>query len=255
MPQDLTTDQFLGGRVTIVQPAQGFRAGIDAVLLAAAVPAQPGQSVLELGCGVGAASLCLAARVPGLTQAAVELQPDYANLARRNAAHARAEIDVFTADLQALPAPLRARSFDHVLANPPYYQRSAGSAARDGGRDVALAGQTPLAAWVDTATRRLRPGGCLTMIQRPDRLPDLMSALDGRLGALEVLPLLPRVGRPACLILLRAIKGRRTPFSLRAPLVLHQGDQHERDAESYQPEVAHLLRNAAPLPGFSNFFG
>lgn len=251
MSGDLTRDLLLGGRVTIWQPRKGFRAGVDAVLLAAAVPAKPGQSVLELGCGVGTASLCLSARVPDLQLVGVELQQDYAELARRNAAEAGGALEIATCDLQSLPPDLRARSFDHVLANPPYYKRADGVASVDGGRDIALAGETPLMAWVEVATRRLKPGGCLTMIQQADRLPDLLGALDARLGATEVLPLAPREGRPAHLVILRAIKGRRTPFRLNAPLILHQGDRHLSDAEDYRPEVADVFRNVAALPGFA----
>lgn len=251
MTMALTTDRFLGGRLEITQPANGFRAGIDAVLLAAAVPAQPGERVLELGCGVGTASLCLAERVAGLDLTGVEIQPDYADLARDNAVRAGRAMVVFAADLQALPAEIASRDFDQVFANPPYYHRAGRDAAQDAGRDLALAGQTPLSAWIDCAVRRLRPGGCLTVIQRPDRVPELLGALDARMGAIEFLPLIPREGRPASLVLIRARKGRRTPFSLRAPLVMHRGARHEMDADDYQPEVAKVLRNVAALPGFA----
>ena len=85
MTDQTTTDDFLGGLVSVIQPRKGYRAGVDAVLLAASIPAKPGQQVLELGCGVGVASLCLAARVPDLTMTGVELQSDYAALALQNA--------------------------------------------------------------------------------------------------------------------------------------------------------------------------
>ena len=83
---DLTCNDFLGGRVRLYQPVKGYRAGVDPVLLAAAVPARAGDHVLELGCGAGQALLCLAARVPGLRLTGVELQAAYADLARRNGA-------------------------------------------------------------------------------------------------------------------------------------------------------------------------
>ncbi len=244
---DLTRDAFLGGRVLAWQPRRGYRAGIDAVLLAAAVAARPGDSVLELGCGVGVAGLCLAARVPGVVLAGVELQADYAALARRNAAQNATAFEVHCADLRVMPAALRAVSFDHVMANPPYFSRARGSPAPDGGRDTALAGDTPLADWLDAATRRLRPGGRLTIIQKGDRLGDVLTAIDSRLGAVRVLPVSPRRGRDAELILVTARKGARAPLRLAAPLVLHAGDRHQRDGDSYRAEIQEILRNAAPL--------
>ncbi len=248
MAAGLTRDAFLGGRLRIWQPEKGFRAGVDAVFLAAAVPAEPGQSVLELGCGVGTAALCLMRRVAGLDVTGLELQAEYADLARRNAAENGQAFGVETGDLRAMPAALRARQFDHVIANPPYHDRAAGSAARDPGREIALSGEAPLADWLDAGVRRLAPGGLLTVIQRADRLPDLVDACDGRLGDLRILPLAPRRGRSAELVILRGRKGARGPFRLLAPVVLHEGDRHERDAESYAPGVQAILRDAAAIP-------
>ena len=119
---ELTCNDFLGGRVQLWQPVDGYRAGVDPVFLAASVPATSGQSVLELGCGAGAAALCLAARVPGLHLSGVELQAEYAELARKNAVENGVNFEVVQADLSALPSELRQRQFDHVIANPPYYR-------------------------------------------------------------------------------------------------------------------------------------
>jgi len=246
--EGLTRDLFLGGRLTIWQPAAGYRAGIDPVLLAASVPARAGQSVLELGCGVGVASLCLGARVAGLALTGVELQEGLAALARRNAEANGIALDVVAADLTALPPSLRAQSFDHILANPPYFRRTRGTPARDAGRETALGEATPLSAWIETATRRLAPRGGLCLIQRAERLPDLLSALDGRLGSVEVLPLAPRAGRAAKLVLLRARKGGRAAFRLHAPLVLHAGASHPGDHDNYAESAASVLRQGAALP-------
>ncbi|UWQ84218.1 tRNA1(Val) (adenine(37)-N6)-methyltransferase [Leisingera caerulea] len=245
---ELTRNGFLDGRVQLWQPARGYRAGVDPVLLAAAVPARAGEAVLELGCGAGQALLCLGARVPGLALAGVELQAPYADLARRNAAANGQAIDVHEADLSALPEALKQRQFHHVIANPPYYKAGAHSQARDAGRKVALGEGTPLADWIAVATRRLAPKGRLHMIQRADRLPDMLAACDGVLGSLEVLPLAPRQGRAAELVILRARKGGRAGFRLHAPLILHEGDRHERDGESYRPEIRAILRDGAALP-------
>lgn len=154
---------------------------------------------------------------------------------------------MFEADIAALPADLRQRHFDHVLANPPYYRAGAHSPAEDAGRQIALGGDTPLETWIDTAARRLAHKGYLHMIQRSDRLPEILTACQGRLGSVEVLPLTPRVGRPAELVLLRARKGGRADFRLHAPLILHEGARHTADVESYRAEVRAVLRDGAAL--------
>ncbi|WP_322865266.1 tRNA1(Val) (adenine(37)-N6)-methyltransferase [Aquicoccus sp. G2-2] len=240
-------DRFLGGRLRLWQPKHGYRAGVDPVLLAAAVNATPGQSVLDLGCGVGAAGLCLAARVPGVALTGLEVQPDYAALARRNAAENAIPFEVVEGDLAALPAGLKARRFDHVMMNPPYYDRATGTAARDRGRELALGGELPLSAWVDVAARRLAPKGFLHVIMRAERLADLLSAVQARLGSLQLLPLIPRRGRDSQLVILRARKGGRAAFRLHDGLVLHEGAAHSGDRENYSAEIRRVLREGAAL--------
>lgn len=247
-PDALTDDGFLGGRLRVLQPKVGYRAATDPVFLAACVPALPGQTVLELGCGVGVASLCLAARVAGLgALTGLERQPNYAALARENAARNALPLTVMEGDLTRMPADLRAMSFDHVFANPPYYPPGGGTPARDAGREAALREETPLAAWVDAGARRLRPGGWLTMIVGADRLPALLAGCDERLGSIAVLPLAPRGGRPAGRVILQARKGGRAAFRLLAPLVLHEGAAHDGDRDSFTPQAAAVLRDGAPL--------
>jgi tRNA1(Val) A37 N6-methylase TrmN6 len=251
MKPDPTRDAFLGGRLHLWQPARGYRAGVDAVFLAAACPARPGDSVLELGCGAGAASLCLAARVPGLTLIGVEREAEMAQFARCNAAAAAAPMRVVRADIAALPAPLRRRRFDHVIMNPPYFLRDRSTAAPHPLREAAMGEDTPLSAWLDTASKRLAPKGWLTMVQRPERLPELLPAVAARLGSIALQPLSPRAGHPANLLLLRARKGGRGALILHTPLVVHKGARHEADAESYTPEISSVLREGKSLPGFA----
>jgi tRNA1(Val) A37 N6-methylase TrmN6 len=241
---DLTCDAFLGGKVHLWQPRKGYRAGVDPVLLAASVAAQAGQRVLELGCGAGAASLCLAARVPGLTLTGVERQADYAALAAKNG---RGLLEVVTADITDMPMDLRQRQFDHVLVNPPYFDRSAGLRATDPTREAALGEGVPLEEWVRIAGKRLAPRGQAHFIHRADRLPDLIRALPHDLGSVEVLPLVPRAGRDAELVILRARKGGRAAFRLAAPCVLHAGTRHERDGDSFVPAIKAVLRDGAAL--------
>jgi tRNA1Val (adenine37-N6)-methyltransferase len=248
LDDDLTRDAVLGGRLMLWQPRKGFRFGIDAVLLAAAVPARSGQRVLELGCGVGTAVFCLGARVQGLALTGVERQPDYAALAMRNADDNGVAARILTADLMTLPPPVRAEAFDHILMNPPYFDRTRSLDAADAGRNAARGGDTALTDWVTVAARRLAPRGTLTIIQRATRLPEILTACDGRLGSLTVLPLSARSGRAPEHIILRAVKDGQAPFRLLAPLVLHDGAAHESDAESYTAPIRAVLREGTALP-------
>ena len=244
----LSDDAFLGGRLRLWQPVAGYRAATDPVLLAAACPAVAGQSVLDLGCGAGAAGLCLAARVPGIALAGLEVQAGYAALARANALWNGIAFEVHEGDVASEPAALR-RGFDHVIANPPYYA-SGGTPAADGGRELALREALPLRLWTEAARRRLHPGGWLTLILGADRLGMALAALDGRIGSVSVLPLCPRDGRAAARVLIRARKGGRAALRLLAPMVLHDGSAHRRDGEDFTPEAQAVLRENAAIRRF-----
>ncbi|WP_295045640.1 methyltransferase [uncultured Paracoccus sp.] len=242
---ELSDDGFLDGRLRVAQPRRGFRSGADAVMLAAACPAMAGHAVLELGCGAGVASLCLGWRVPDLRLAGLDSQPDYADLARRNAAANGIAMQVLTGDVARPPAALRAMVFDHVIANPPYFL--GGTAAPDGGRAIARREDTPLAQWIDAGLRRLRPGGVVTLIQRADRLDAVLAALSGRAGAVAILPVTGRAGREAGRVIVQARKGARGPLRLLAPFVMHREPAHPGDREDLTPQASAVLREGLPL--------
>ena len=246
--QELTRDDFLGGAVRVWQPKDGYRAGVDPVLLAASIPARAGDTVLELGCGGGVALACLSTRVPGITCTGIEMQPAYAALAQRNLDDNRLAGAVHCANLSELPTDVKSQRFDHVIANPPYFEDFRAVAARSQERAVSRSGALPLEKWVSVASKRLKPGGVATFIQRADRLPELISAFFACLGALELWPIHPRSSRPARLVLLRGRKERRAAFVSHPPLVLHRGESHERDADSYTDTVSKVLRSAHALP-------
>ncbi|MEM9798066.1 MAG: methyltransferase [Pseudomonadota bacterium] len=236
----VSRDGFLGGRLHLWQPTRGFRAGSDAVFLAAACPAQAGQSVLDLGCGVGAAMYCLAARVDGLHLTGVERDVDTAALARRNGA-----AEVVEADVLDLPPGLR-RAFDHVICNPPYFRAGAGSAATDRGREAALreADADSLGKWVSVACRRVAPKGSVSFIARAERLADLLSGMRD-LGALKILPLSAAPERQAGRVLVQGRKGARAELRLLPAFVTHRtstssGDNHSEAAQA-------ILRDAGAL--------
>jgi tRNA1Val (adenine37-N6)-methyltransferase len=241
----LSDDKFLNGRLRLLQPLTGYRAATDPVLLAAACPAEPGESVLDLGCGAGAAALCLGLRVPGIALSGLELQPAYADLARRNAQRNGISLRVHEGDISRMPPDLRC-DFDHVIANPPYYPAQ-GSPSPVPGRARAMQVGTPLSGWVAAASRRLRPGGWLTLICGTDGVPVVLAALPPKLGSAAILPLAARDGRPALRIILQARKGGKAAFRLLAPLVLHRGPAHDGDRESYTPEANAVLREGADL--------
>lgn len=243
----LSDDKFLCGRLNLLQPRKGYRAATDPVLLAAACPAKPGERVLDMGCGVGAAALCLGWRVPGLQLSGIELQPDYADLARQNGQRNGIPFDVHQGDIRQMPRPLRV-DFDHVITNPPYYGSGTASPVR--GRAVAMQVDLPLADWVSAGARRLAPGGWLTLICAADGLPAVLAGMGEKMGSVSVLPLQPRIGRAALRVLVQARKGGRAPFRLLAPLTIHRGEAHLGDREDYTPEANEVLRNGGDLSAY-----
>jgi tRNA1Val (adenine37-N6)-methyltransferase len=247
-PEALSRDAFLGGRLHLFQPLRGYRAATDPVLLAAFVQARPGERALDLGCGAGAAGLCLARRVPGLEVHGLEAQPDYADLARRNAAANGLDMEIHDGDICRPPASLRALSFDHVLANPPFHARGSATGAADPGRDRAnREGEAGLADWIAAGLRRLRPGGRLALIHRTERLAEMLAALGSGAGGIEILPLVPRGSRPASRLLLRAHKSSRAPLTLYSPLTIHAGSSHAGDGDDYTEEASKILRGLSAL--------
>ncbi|HYD30916.1 MAG TPA: methyltransferase [Azospirillaceae bacterium] len=239
---DITHDTLLGGRVRLAQPRRGYRAAVDPVLLAAAVPAQAGERVLDLGCGVGAAALCLAARVPGTSLVGLEMQSDLAELGRRNAADSGFgdRVAIMTGDLLRPPA---LGSFDRVMANPPYLRPGAHTAPPVDGRAMAHGeGEARLADWIAAARRLLKNKGWFTIIHRADRLDEIVALLHReRFGSLILFPLWPRAGEEARRVVVSARKGGRGPATLAAGLTLHG------EGNAYTPRAEAVLRDAAPL--------
>ena len=234
-----TENALLGGRVRLLQPSRGYRVAVDAVLLAAAVEAAAGERVLDLGAGVGAVGLCLAARVPGCTIVGIELQPALAALAARNAIlnGAEARIRTIVHDL-AHPLPSGLANFDHVATNPPYLAAAVADPSPDPSKALAtVESSADLVRWLAVAAGALKPTGTLTVIHRSDRLEEIVSHLV-RLGLGDVtLKLLP----PAARVLIRARRAAVPERHSSPPLVLHG------PAGGYTDEAEAILRHAAPL--------
>jgi tRNA1(Val) A37 N6-methylase TrmN6 len=242
MDDHVTCDRLLGGRLRLLQPESGLRAAIDPVLLAAAVEAGPEQTVLELGTGTGVALLCLTVRVPGISAVGLEVQPDLALLAGRNAAlnGLSDRVKIMAGDVGR--PPLMPASFDQVILNPPYL--ALGTGTLPPGRSKAKAvgeAATGLAVWIKAALSLVRPRGRITLIHRADRLAELLAAFGGEAGEIVVFPLWKAAGKPAGRVLLRARKGVASPLTIAAGLVLHEADG------AYTEAADAVLRDAAPL--------
>jgi tRNA1(Val) A37 N6-methylase TrmN6 len=209
--------------------------------------------LLDLGCGVGVAALCAGRRIPDLQITGLEVQSDYAELARRNGRENDLDLDVVMGDIARMPAQLKSRQFDHVIANPPYFDRKASTPSDTPSREIAMGEDTALSNWVTQAAKRAAPGGTVTFIHRADRLPDLLQLFRDCLGSIELLPLAPRAGKAARLVLLRGRKGGRADFCLHAPWILHAGERHEGDRENYTTPTACILREGAALPFEQSF--
>ncbi len=240
-----TTDgALLGGRVRHAQPLAGHRTGLEPVLLAAAVPARPGERVLEGGTGSGAALLCLAARLPGLRGLGIERDSGMAALARANmAANGFDGLAVLEGDLTGLaPAELGADgAFDHALANPPWH--GTGTASPEPLREAAKRGAPGLIAiWARQLAAPLRHRGTLSLVAAAAALPACLAALsEAGCGSHAILPLWPRAGRLAGLVLVQGIKGGRGPCRVLPGLVLHA------ENGGFTPAAEAVLRGGAAL--------
>jgi tRNA1(Val) A37 N6-methylase TrmN6 len=205
---------------------------MDAVFLAAACPAMAGDRVLEAGCGVGAASLCLLARVPGVKITGVEIEAELAALAQENALANRAEEDFnaviadVTSDWRHLSSlGLSPESYDHVIANPPFYAQWRGRPAKDPQNARARAmDRSSLHSWLRFLAAAARPGGTCTVIYTAAGLPELLEAIAGRFGGLQLIALHPKANAPAVRVIVRGTKGSRAPLAIEQGIILHEAD-------------------------------
>jgi tRNA1(Val) A37 N6-methylase TrmN6 len=222
-----TEDAFLGGRLHLRQPKSGHRAGHDAMLLAAATPARPGQRVVDFGAGVGAAGLAVARRVAGIELALVEIDAALAEFARGNAAANAISAEIVVLDVTSAAeafaaAGLPPDSVDVVLMNPPFNDPTRHRASPDQARMTAhIATASTLDDWIHASRRILKSGGVLSLIWRADGLGEVLAALDRGFGSLAILPVHSDAATPAIRVLVRAIKGGKAPTRIHAALLLN----------------------------------
>ncbi len=245
---DITEDGFLGGKLRLRQPRSGHRAGHDAMLLAAATPARPGDRVADFGAGVGAAGLAVATRVAGIRLVLVEVDARLAEMARANAVDNGIAAETLVLDIASgaesfASVGLSPDSVDVVLMNPPFNDASRHRASPDKTREFAhVAVAETLEGWIHAGRRILKSGGNLVMIWRADEIAQLLAALGRGFGSLMILPVHADAASPAIRVLLRATKGGRTPTRLLAGLVLN--DESARPT----PDTRRILAGEGRLP-------
>ena len=219
MTQQTTIDDFLGGQVRLIQSKKGLRATSDSVLVAAAVPIKLGESLLDVGTGNGVIALCVNARVPGVSLTGLDCQEEVLTLAGQNAALNQCAFEGILADLGQRPSPIHGRLFHHVVTNPPFYDeahiRQNKEVARAYHQGIALAD------WLRFCLRHIRAKGSLTVIHRPEALPEILSVVTKRLGNIEVIPILSKQNEPAKRVIVRGWLGSKKPLSLMPGLVMH----------------------------------
>ena len=243
MATDTLEIHVLDHKVRLLQPAQGFRTSLDSVFLAAGCPAKSGERVLDMGSGVGGAAFCLLWRVADTEVIGVEIQESHVVLARDNIAlnemYGRADFDRCDITQYNTPAP-----FDHVMCNPPYLEAGTYTPSASAERAMALGHEgreTTLKDWIDAGFRNLKSGGSLTIIHRADMTDKIITGMGKRFGAVEIIPLYPRLGEEAKRVIVRAVKDRKTPARLHAGVILHEADG------KYTIAADEILRDGAAI--------
>lgn len=240
----VTEDGLMNGRVRLRQPARGYRAGLDAALLAAACDARPGERVLEAGCGPGAALLAAAARRPDTTFVGLERDPDALALAHENIElnGLSERVAALAGDIAQRFSSLQLKPFDAAMANPPFFDDAARLRGPAPERRGAWMADDGLGAWTGFLLKAVREGGSITVIHRADRLADLLGLLGGKAGSFQIRPIHPFADEPAKRVLVRAVKTGKAPLRLLPALILH-----DRQGAKHRPEIEAILRGEAGL--------
>ena len=232
----------LDKRVELAQPEGGFPTTIDAVLLAAACPAKSGDTLLDIGCGIGSASFCVLKRIEDCVLTGIDILPEAIELAKHNALLNKMKerthfkcIDI--RDFDDL-------TFDHVICNPPFMDAGEHTRSPSPAKATAIGfgeDDMDLKDWIDCAFRSISGQGSLTIIHRADQVDEIIKAMGKRFGAVEIIPLWPKTGKEAKRVIIRAYKHRQSPARIHPGMTLHQ------DNGEYTEGAEKILRNMAPI--------
>lgn len=236
---DYTQDNFLGGRIRLKQFSSGYRATSDSVLLAAAVDAKVGESVLDVGAGNGVVALCVAARVGRLDLTGIEIQSKLADLAKENALINNLPMRIVCQDIAQKQDALHGQQYHHVITNPPFYTETC--QRDDKQQKIAFSQQIPMDVWIRYCLKHLRPKGVFTMIHRIEALPSILSVLNNCLGALEVIPIQSKANKSGQRMIVRGVLGSKRRFELKPAFIMHNSNG------KYTMRAENILRNAKTL--------
>jgi tRNA1(Val) A37 N6-methylase TrmN6 len=238
-----THDFLLGGRIRLAQPARGYRAGVDAVLLGCAISASPRDRLLELGCGVGAALLIAAHRLPECEFVGIERDEGMHSLAVENISANAADGRVTALLADGARRGLPGAPYDHVFSNPPFFDDTSLASRLAPERKGAWISDAGLARWIDASLAALKPKGTLTLIHRADRLADILAAFGGRAAGTRVRTIRPYEGADASRVLVRTTKTSKAPLTIGPDIILHPEDKTAK----YRPDVEAILRGEGEL--------
>jgi tRNA1Val (adenine37-N6)-methyltransferase len=225
-----TQDYFLGKRLCIKQPAHGYRAGIDAILLGSAAAQFKFENICEMGCGVGTAFLTMLARHfdngHNIKSAlGLEIDEQAFELAKENILFNGFEKIGKVENLNALiPNSPYENKYDLVFSNPPYFDDNNKIRNPHENRQTAYVIGAPLENWIKAMLRLCHSKGEILLIHRADRLYDILNALQKRAGNIRVLPIYPKSRDNANRILIAAKKASRAPIQILPPIILRDSD-------------------------------
>lgn len=239
---EIVENALMGGRVRLLQPAKGYRAGMDAALLAAAAGAGSGDRVFEAGCGAGGVLMQIAGRAPGVSLTGLERDPAMAELARRNASLNVADAEILTGDVAKGFRALGLKPFDIAVSNPPFFDDPGALRAPGPGKTGAWIADDGLEAWTGFLLKAVREGGSIVMIHRADRLADILALLAPKAGSFAIRPIHAFTDEPAKRVLVRALKTGKAPLKLLPALALH-----DRGGAKHTAETEAILRGEAGL--------
>ena len=249
--QNNTLDDFIGGKISLFQPINGYRANTDSILLAAAIDAKKGQRVLELGCGVGAVLYALMSRIDGLNVVGIEAQKQYAELAALNAGHNGFKASIVECDIFEVPNIYKNLHYDHVVLNPPFFNSTGSMELKGVGKNLAKREQKlTLDDWIDVAIRRCCCKGEVVLIHKAERLAQIMKCVDKRLGDIKILPISSFRGEHAKKIIVKGKKGSLSPLTILAPLVMHKDRQSDDSGAKYTAKAEEILRMGKKVDWF-----